>query len=81
MISTRFDQIIFRIIAALPYFLPARCYASAVLAMALCLRVCVSVSVCHKSVFYQNFLTDRADFWHGCFIRHCAVRKFWHLQQ
>jgi len=34
----------------------ARCYASAVLAMALCLSVCVCPSVClsvrHKSVFY-----------------------------
>jgi len=32
----------------------ARCYASAVLAMALCLSVCLSVrlSVRHKSVFY-----------------------------
>ena len=30
----------------------ARCYASALLAMGLCLSV--SVSVCHKSVFYRN---------------------------
>jgi len=30
----------------------ARCYASAVLAMGLCLSVCLSVS--HKSVFYRN---------------------------
>ena len=30
----------------------ARCYASAVLAMGLCL--CLSVSVCHKSEFYLN---------------------------
>jgi len=30
----------------------ARCYASAVLAMALCPSVCLSVSVCHKSEFY-----------------------------
>ena len=30
----------------------ARCYASAVLAMGLCPSV--SVSVCHKSVFYRN---------------------------
>ena len=30
----------------------ARCYASAVLAMALCPSVCLSVR--HKSVFYQN---------------------------
>jgi len=35
-------------------FITARCYASAVLAMALCLPVCLSVclSVRHKSVFY-----------------------------
>jgi len=31
-------------------FITARCYASAVLAMALCLSVCLSVR--HKSVFY-----------------------------
>jgi len=30
----------------------ARCYASTVLAMGLCLSVCPSV--CHKSVFYRN---------------------------
>ena len=30
----------------------ARCYASAVLAMGLCPSVCLSVSVCHKPVFY-----------------------------
>jgi len=30
----------------------ARCYASAVLAMGLCLSVSVSVCVCHKSEFY-----------------------------
>ena len=32
------------------YVFTARCYASAVLAMGLCL--CPSVSVCHKSEFY-----------------------------
>jgi len=42
-----------------------RCYASAVLAIALCLSVCNSVSVCHKSeTFYRNRWTARADFWH-----------------
>ena len=37
-----------------PLIFTARCYASAVLAMALCLSVCPSVcpSVRHKSVFY-----------------------------
>ena len=37
--------------AVVPVF-TARCYASAVLAMGLCLSVSVSVSVCHKPVFY-----------------------------
>ena len=34
----------------------ARCYASAVLAMGLCLCLCLSIcpSVCHKSEFYYN---------------------------
>jgi len=37
----------------LVYFLfTARCYASAVLAMGLCLSVFVSAHVCHKPVFY-----------------------------
>ena len=43
----------------------ARCWASAVLAMALC----PSVSVCHKSEFCWNGWTNRAGFWHGSFIR------------
>ena len=35
------------------YFIfTARCYASAVYAMALCLSVCVCLSVRHKSEFY-----------------------------
>ena len=36
------------------FIFTARCYASAVLAMGLCLclSVCLSVSVCHKPVFY-----------------------------
>ena len=35
-----------------PFLFTARCYASAVLAMGLCPPVCLSVSVCHKPVFY-----------------------------
>jgi len=35
-----------------------------VLAMALCLSVCV----CHKSVFYQNGCMNRAGFWYGRFL-------------
>ena len=34
------------------YFVTARCYASAVLAVVVCL--CVCLSVCHKPVLYQN---------------------------
>jgi len=48
-----------------------------VLTMALCL--CLSVCVCHKSVFCWSGWTDRAGFWHGGFFRpvlHCALRKF-----
>ena len=30
---------------------------------------CPSVSLCHKSVFYQNCQTDRASFWYGGFYR------------
>jgi len=44
----------------------------------------VSVSVCHKSVFYRNGWTDRADFWHlGFFqpILHGFLRKFTCLQE
>ena len=35
---------------------------------------CVSVSVCHKAVFYRHGWTDRAGFWHVSFFRpiiHC----------
>ena len=39
-----------------------RCYASAVLAMGLCL------SVCHKSVFCRNGWTNRGGFWHVSFL-------------
>jgi len=51
----------------------ARCYASAVLAMGLCL------SVRHKSVFYRNGWTNRAGFWHVSFllpVLHCVKRKY-----
>jgi len=41
-------------------FLPARHYASAVLAMALCPSVCLSV--CHKPVFYGKGCADQAGF-------------------
>ena len=54
-------------------FLPARRYAGAVLAVTLCL----SVSVHHKSIFCGSGRTDRAGFWHGCFIRpipHCVIK-------
>ena len=29
----------------------------------------VCVRVCHKPVLYRNGWTDKADFWHGCFLR------------
>jgi len=32
------------------------------LSTALCLSVCLSLPVCHKSVFYRNGWTDRAGF-------------------
>ena len=54
-------------------FLPARRYAGAVLAVTRCL----SVSVHHKSIFCRSGRTDRAGFWHGCFIRpipHCVIK-------
>jgi len=44
----------------------------------------VSVSVCHKSVFYRNGLTNRAGFWHVNFlppVLHCVKRKFGYLQK
>jgi len=43
-------------------FLP-RYAMSAVFAVVLCLSVCV----CHKSVFCRNGWTNRAGFWHGNF--------------
>ena len=46
--------------------LPARRCPRAVLAMAMCLSVCLSVR--HKPVLYPNGLTDRARFWHSCLL-------------
>ena len=46
-----------------------------------CVRL--SVSVCHKSVFYRNGWTNRAGFWHLSFlpaVLHCVKRKFGYLQ-
>jgi len=66
---------------AIAVLLPALLHDSAVLFMTLCLFVCLSV--CHKSVFYRNIWTDRADFWHGGFLRpivHCVLRKFRYLK-
>jgi len=59
----------------------ARCYASAVIAMGLCLSVRLSVR--HKSVFYRNGWTNRVGFWHVSFlpsVLHCIKRKFGYLQ-
>ena len=61
-------------------FFTTRCYASAVLAMGLCLSVCLSVR--HKSVFYRNGWL--AGFWHVSFlppVLHCVKRKFGYLQK
>jgi len=33
--------------------------------LAMALSLCLSVYVCHKSVFYWSGWTDRAGFWHG----------------
>jgi len=62
-------------------FLPARRYASAGISYG---PVSVSVSVCHKSVFYWSGWTDRAGFWNGCFFRpvlRCVLRKFSYLRK
>ena len=59
----------------------ARCYASAVLAMGMCLSVRLSVR--HKSVFYRNGWTNRAGFWHLSFlppVLHRVKRKFGYFQ-
>ena len=45
------------------WFLPVRCYACAVLAMAWCLSVCVR----HNSMFFWNSWMNRAGFWHWTF--------------
>jgi len=61
------------------WFLPVRCYASVGTSYDP-----VSVSVCHKSVFYRNGLTDGAGFSHLGFFRpilHCVLRKFRYLQK
>ena len=55
-------------------FLPALCYASTGTS---------PVSVCHKSEFYRNVLTDQTDFRHGGFFQpmlHCTVRKLRYLR-
>ena len=51
----------------------ARCYASAVLAMGLCLSVCPSVR--HKSVSYRNDWTNRAVFGMWAFFHPSYVLK------
>jgi len=51
---------------SIPRVSNARCYASAVLSMALCLSVRLSVR--HKSVLYRNGWTNRAGFWHVSFL-------------
>jgi len=59
----------------------ARRYASAVFAVVMCPPVRQSVR--HKPVLYRNDWTNRAGFWHVCFlpsIPHCVVRKFGYLQ-
>jgi len=46
--------------------------------------VCLSVSVCHKSVFYWNGWANPAGLWHGGFRRsilQCVIRKFRYLQK
>jgi len=50
----------------------------------LAVDLCLSVSVCHKSVFYRNGWTDRADFWRVGFFQsflHCVEKKFRYLQK
>ena len=37
--------------------------------------LCVGPSVCHKPVLYRNDWTDRAGFWHGCFIHRSYAPK------
>ena len=44
----------------------------------------LSVSVCHKWVFYRNCRTNRASFWHlssiPSAVLHCVKTKFGYLQ-
>jgi len=60
-------------------FYPRDAMLARVLAMALCLSVCV----CRKSVFYRNGWTIWPGFWHGSFlppILHCVKRNLCYLQ-
>jgi len=45
-----------------------------------CCRQSLTIcAICHKSVFYRNGWTDRADFWRVGFFRHilyCVIKKF-----
>jgi len=57
----------------------ARRYASAVLAMARCLSVCLS----HAGII-SKWLDESICFWHGGFlphIPHCVIRKYGYLQK
>ena len=45
----------------------------------ICVIVSLSVSVCHKSEFYRNGWTDRADFGADFFL-HCVTRTFAYLR-
>ena len=42
-------------------------YMYGLMSVSVCLSV--TLSVCHKSVFYRNGWTDRAGFWHVCFFQ------------
>ena len=73
-------RVVFHSVCKIRVLFTARSYASALLAMGLCLSVCPSVR--HKSVFYRNGWTNRAGFWHVSFlppVLHC-VKKFGYLQ-
>ena len=50
------------------------------LALVLAVALCLSVSVRHKSVFYQNRSTARAGFWHEDFPTVC-YDEFRYLQK
>ena len=49
-------------------FCPRDAMLARVLAMVACPCLSVSVSVCHKSVFYQKGWTDQSGFWHRAFF-------------